>query len=205
MPLDDRTVSLVRISALAARPSFRDELSNAVRAIHEHGSASRDEVHEVFLQLYLFAGFPAALEGMRALARSWPEETIDALERAENAATNARSYRNEGELLYQRVYKDNAPKVRQEMLRLSPELAAWAVVEGYGKTLSRPGLDSITRELCIVATLTQLAWDRQLFSHVLGAKNVGASKEAILEAAALGALGDPELLISAEQLIKKVV
>ena len=205
MPLDRRTASLVRISAVAARPEFRDELYAEVHAIKDNASASRDEIHEAFLQLYLFAGFPAALEGMRALARIWPDESTDAITRAEQAAATAGSFLAEGDALYQRVYKDNAPKVREEMLRLSPELAAWAVVEGYGKTLSRPGLDSITRELCIVAILTQLGWDRQLYSHLLGAKNVGATKEAILEAATIGAHGDPGLLQIAEQLIQKVV
>jgi alkylhydroperoxidase/carboxymuconolactone decarboxylase family protein YurZ len=91
------------------------------------------------------------------------------------------------------------------MLRLSPELAAWAMIEGYGKTLSRDRLDTKSRELCIVAQLTQLGWERQLYSHILGSKNVGASHDEIAEAVAIGAYGDVDLLASAEQLVAKIV
>ena len=49
-------------------------------------------------------------------------------------------------------------------------------------------------ELEIVAVLTQLGWERQLFSHMLGARNVGASQADILEAIEIGAAGDSEKL-----------
>jgi len=205
MQLDQTTASLIRISSLASRPQLREQLSAEVRKINEVSSVSREEVYEAFLQLYLFAGFPAALEAMRALSRAWPQASENPRELAEHAAKGYELHREHGEALYKRVYAANADRVQQEMLKLSPELAAWAVVEGYGKTLSRPGLDSITRELCIVGILTQLGWERQLFSHILGARNVGATKEAILEAAQIGALGNAEMLAIAEQLIKKVV
>ena len=115
------------------------------------------------------------------------------------------SHQERGEVLYKKVYAVNADRVRSEMLRLSPELAAWAMIEGYGKTLSRDRLDTKSRELCIVAQLTQLGWERQLYSHILGAKNVGASHDEIAEAVAIGAYGDVDLLASAEQLVAKIV
>jgi protein required for attachment to host cells len=51
------------------------------------------------------------------------------------------------------------------------------VVEGYGKTLSREGLNLQHRELLIVAALAALGWTRQLYSHLRGAMNVGASQD----------------------------
>lgn len=203
MPLDNRTSALIRLSTLASRPEYREQLIAELHLVRT--TASRDEVYEAFLQLYLFAGFPAALEALRALARAWPDPIADPVARAEIAAAGYDLHREQGENLYKRVYAANAPRVRDEMLKLSPELAAWAVIEGYGKTLSRPALDSITRELCIVAILTQLRWDRQLYSHILGARNVGASPDAIFEAARIGAMGDSTKYTIAEQLIKKVV
>ena len=203
MPLDERISTLVRLSTLACRPEYREQL---IAELHEsRTTASREEVYETFLQLYLFAGFPAALEALRALARTWPEPFARPIERAEQAAAGYDSYRRQGEELYKEVYAENAPRVREEMLKLSPELAAWAVIEGYGKTLSRPALDSIARELCIVAILTQLRWDRQLYSHILGARNVGAPPDAIFQAASIGAMGDASAYTIAEQLIQKVV
>ena len=205
MPLDLRSRSLIRISSLAARPTYREQLHDELRHLKDHASANREEVYEALLQLYLFAGFPAALEALRVLSKSWPAPTANPIEVAENATKGYELHRQQGETLYKRVYADNADRVRQEMLKLSPELAAWAVIEGYGKTLSRPGLDAITRELCIVGILTQLGWERQLFSHLLGARNVGATTEELAEAAVIGSLGNSALLEAAEQLIKKVV
>lgn len=53
------------------------------------------------------------------------------------------------------------------------------VVEGYGKVLGRPGLALELRELCIVAMLAVLNVPRQLYSHLRGALNAGASRERI--------------------------
>ena len=52
---------------------------------------------------------------------------------------------------------------------LHPALDAWMIVEGYGKVLSRPGLDLPRRELCVVAACAAARQDRQLHSHLHGA------------------------------------
>ena len=51
------------------------------------------------------------------------------------------------------------------------------VAEGYGKVLGRPGLDLVDRELCIVAMLAVQDSPRQLYSHLRGALNAGATEE----------------------------
>jgi 4-carboxymuconolactone decarboxylase len=53
------------------------------------------------------------------------------------------------------------------------------IVEGYGKVLSRPGLDLPRRELCIVAACAHTGQDRQLHSHLRGALNAGAPPGAV--------------------------
>jgi len=202
--LDTHTTSLILASTLASRPEYRHELADELRKIKETSSATSDELYEVFLQTYLFAGFPAALESVRALSKVFGHRESDPTSEEEIIA-EYKTYLKKGDALYKKVYADNAERVREEMIRLSPELAAWAMIEGYGKTLSRPGLDAKTRELCIVASLVQLGWERQLYSHILGARNVGAEKDEILEAVTIGAKGDAMKLEIAEQLIKKIV
>jgi len=201
---DTRTTSLIRVSTLASRPEFKSDLSEELRKIKESSSATREELYEIFLQTYLFAGFPAALESVRALSKVFGNSESNR-KSEEEVIGEYSNYLQLGESLYKKVYAANAGLVREEMLRLSPELAAWAMIEGYGKTLSRPQLDAKTRELCIVASLVQLGWERQLYSHILGARNVGAEKSEISEAAKIGAKGDEKKLEIAEQLIKKIV
>ena len=61
------------------------------------------------------------------------------------------------------------------------------VVEGYGKVLSRPGLDLPRRELCIIAACVASGQERQLNSHLHGALNVGVVPDVVRQA--LDALG----------------
>src|SRR5688572_16867546 len=143
--LDARTEAIVTASMLASRPSYRDELRLHLASVKAHALALREELYEAFLQLYLFAGFPAALEASRALLRSYP---IDKNEVHSDIASyyTVESFARQGEELYKKVYAANHNVVKQGLIDISPELAAWALVEGYGKTLSRPGLDTKTRE-----------------------------------------------------------
>lgn len=144
---------------------------------------SREEIYESFLQLYLFAGFPAALEAMRALQTAWPAEGNVTV----REPVSYPDFLDRGNKLFERIYGKNASRVRDGMMKLSPELGRWAMTDGYSKTLSRPGLDVKTRELAIVAVLTQSGWERQLGSHIFGALNAGAGEHEVREAIAIGA------------------
>jgi 4-carboxymuconolactone decarboxylase len=70
-------------------------------------------------------------------------------------------------------------RLRENIRVLHPELDEWMIVEGYGKVLSRPGLDLGRRELCIVAACAASDQMRQLHSHLHGALNVGVSPSAV--------------------------
>jgi len=178
--MDARTRTLVELSALASRPEHLERLREAIAKAKANGEVARGEVYECFLQLYLFAGFPAALEAMRALASGWPEAEGEPAEKA--PPISYPDFLDRGNNLFTLIYGANAERVKSAMTKLSPELSRWAQTDGYSKTLSRLGLDAKTRELCIVAILTQLGWDRQLLSHALGSINAGASKQDVEEA-----------------------
>ena len=65
------------------------------------------------------------------------------------APNDAERWRREGEATCATVYGDHYKRLRQNINRLHPELDEWMIVEGYGKILSRPGLELRLRELCI--------------------------------------------------------
>lgn len=131
--------------------------------------------------LILHAGFPAALEGMATLARTWPGRA-----RATPARTPA-ACRARGVQVCARVYGRSYPKLVENVTALHPDLAGLMVEIGYGRVLSRPRLDGRTRELVAVAVLAALGWERQLVSHLLGATRFGASRTEALAAARIGA------------------
>jgi 4-carboxymuconolactone decarboxylase len=96
-------------------------------------------------------------------------------------------------------------RLRMNIRTLHPELDEWMIVEGYGKVLSRSGLDLARRELCIVAACAASRQDRQLHSHLHGALNVGVAAGVVTEALdALAELVPTEGLASARLLWRRV-
>jgi len=182
-PLETGTRHLVRIAgAIAGSPEGQ------VRAVMSDALDSVDPVavEEIILQSYLFAGFPRALNAMRAWRtvseRPAPESD------AESEAAELASWRERGEDRCHIVYGDSYEKLRDNIRELHPALDEWMIVDGYGKVLGRPGVDLRTRELCIVAACAVSGAQRQLHSHLHGALNAGSSAGEV--AAVLEAVGD---------------
>ena len=155
---------------------MRATMSDAVAEV-DHA-----KVEEIILQSYLFAGFPRALNAMRA----WRAVSGSAAEGDDDEASvdDLDAWRERGEENCAIVYGDHYERLRKNIRQLHPALDEWMIVDGYGKVLSRPGVDLRTRELCVVAACAVSGQQRQLHSHLHGALNAGAS------AATVGAVLD---------------
>ena len=177
MTLDAPTRELIGL-AIAVSAGRESEIRAAMaRAVSV--SLPPEWVEEVVLQTYLFAGFPrtlnAAREWRRASGRPAPESDEGAnYELVEK-------WREDGEQTCAVVYGDMYERLRRNIRVLHPALDAWMIVDGYGKVLSRPGLDLKRRELCIVAVCAVLEQDRQLHSHLHGAVHSGATPDEVEE------------------------
>jgi 4-carboxymuconolactone decarboxylase len=171
--LDDETRHLVRLAAVVAagdEAALRTAMDDALGVIPQMW------VEELLLQSYLFAGFPRALNAAREWRRvsglsAPPTDEADELWRA-GADWAAR-----GEETCRAVYGPAYERLRRNIRTLHPALDAWMITEGYGKVLSRPGLDLARRELCVVAACVAGGHERQLHAHLHGAINVGAPVE----------------------------
>lgn len=130
---------------------------------------STAEASEIILQTHLFAGYPRAINALFALKQA--AGSIDGLEESVSpAVVQAR-----GRDLCRRIYGSNYAPLRQNIRDLHPDLDRWMVEDGYGRVLSRPGVEVVTRELAALAALVVLDVPRQIHAHLLGARNVGAS------------------------------
>jgi 4-carboxymuconolactone decarboxylase len=170
---DDATRALVRLAAVVT--AGREDAIRATLA-QAAGSAPHEWIEELLLQTYLFAGFPRALNAMREWRRLRPEPATPSAD-----ARDADAIRADGEETCARVYGGMYERLRANVRELHPSLDAWMITEGYGKVLSRPGLDLARRELCIVSACAAAEQDRQLHSHLHGAINVGVAP-AVLDA-----------------------
>ena len=191
-PIEARLRHLVRIAgAIAGSPEgqVRSLMSEAVDEVDPVS------VEEIILQSYLFAGFPRTLNAMR-IWRGVSERRAPDTD-PEAAAEDFDLWRRRGAETCAVVYGESYEKLRRNVCELHPALDEWMIVDGYGKVLSRPGVDLRTRELCVVAACAVSGQQRQLHSHLRGALNSGSSVGEI--GAVLDALGD---LISRDDLAR---
>jgi len=190
--MNDATRVLIEVSgALAGGSAGR--LDAALRAAI--GVAEPEAVEEALLQSYLFLGYPAALRGLSAWRR------VSELPALAEPAKDSAAWEKRGEKICALVYGGQYERLRANIAALHPDMERWMVVEGYGKVLGRPGLDLITRELCIVALLASQDSGPQVYSHLRGALNAGADESDVDEAVRrlLGSLPAERARVLSEQ------
>ena len=198
--LDEATRALVRLSARITAGTEQDVrvgLAECARA-----RVSDRWVEELVLQSYLFAGFPRALNAAREWRRAG--ERAPARHGADDGYASVFDWRTRGEETCEVVYGRNYGKLRRNIRGLHSALDDWMIVEGYGKVLARAGLDLARRELCVVAACAAAGQDRQLHSHLHGALNAGATRDAVRATieALEGVVSDAHLRRAREMWIK---
>ncbi len=164
--MDDRTRALIALSsALArrARGEWREQLTGALAV------CTPVEVEEALLQSFLFVGYPTVLQAF-AVWRDLMAEPASV-----EGDTQAHTWRKRGEDVCATIYSGQYERLRENVIRLHPDIEQWMLTEGYGKVLARPGLDLMTRELCIIALLAAQDAPQQLYSHLRGALHAGAT------------------------------
>jgi 4-carboxymuconolactone decarboxylase len=199
--LDAGTRVLVQLSAAIAAG---DEATVRTWFVQAARDVPPLHVEELVLQSYLFCGFPRALNA----AREWRRVSGRPAPASDEAddVSRGEEWRERGEQTCAAVYDGMYEKLRLNVRDLHPALDSWMVVDGYGKVLSRPGLDLPRRELCIVAACAAMGQDRQLHSHLRGALNVGVDPLVLGELldAVAGLLG-PERARSARLLLARIL
>lgn len=172
--LDPETAALVALAAaiaLGCEDLIAARSREAVRA-----GVAPVWVDELLLQSVLMLGYPRALVG----AAAWRGASgIVGPASDPSSKETAAEWRTRGEATCRLIYGTNYDRLRNNVRVLHPALDAWMVTEGYGRVLSRPGLDPARRELCTIAQIATLGTDRQLHSHLRGALNAGATSDAV--------------------------
>jgi 4-carboxymuconolactone decarboxylase len=216
--LDGATAALVRQSARITAGSEEDVRAGFAEC--NAAKVSQRWQEELVLQSYLFAGFPRALNAAREwrrsqggsgpggeAARAGERRSVPSLVDAPHESyADVFDWRVRGEETCETVYGAFYEKLRGNIRALHEQLDEWMIVEGYGKVLSRPGLDLARRELCIIAACAAAGQDRQLHSHLHGALNAGVPAERVKAAlAALDGVVSRETLSRALHLFGKVL
>jgi len=180
MSLDEATRRLLVVAAAlneATEAGMVEQFHDARRA-----GTSAVWLEELVLEAALFVGYPRALVAAAAFRQVEPAigDPGDAADYDKWQDWKAR-----GEATGRRIYGANYDKLHRNLGLLHPAIEAWIVLDGYGRSISRPGLDLMRRELCAIAMLVAQNTPKQLHSHLRGALNNGASEADVDEALTL--------------------
>ena len=161
--------------------------------VHLHGAlnvgCSEDEVKEVILQMAVYAGFPAAINGMNALKEVLSECREERKEKDAAASSIERADQESRESRYETGVKwlakldpDQVGRLQESFGAFAPDLARYAIEWGYGDIYSRPGLAIELRQIATIAALAALGTaEPQLKFHINAGLNLGLTKEEIIE------------------------
>ncbi len=200
----DTSLILLLIAVAAETTGDHQTLASSVECYFDH-QFQPERLYEALLQTYLFAGFPAAIEGLTvarrcAIARRIPFGTTHAED------YDISHFLERGRVVFARVYGDKHQRLRERIHELSPELDSWMMIEGYGKVLARPvGLSFVEREYCAVAALATGGWVRQLRSHMHALAREGVTFEEMLDALdAIALVATPDRIESAHHIAESL-
>ncbi|WP_433576903.1 carboxymuconolactone decarboxylase family protein [Nocardia brasiliensis] len=174
-----RERELTTVGALAAlghaAPQLRWHINGALNV-----GCTRTEIVEVLIHASVYAGFPAALNGLTAAKEVFAARTDLPDEPApEPAPTGARFER--GTAALSEIDGEAGEQVVAALQDIAPDFARLLVEFSFGDIYARPGLDLKTREMVTVAMCTALGVAPQLGVHIHGLLNVGGSEQEVVE------------------------
>jgi 4-carboxymuconolactone decarboxylase len=174
------TRQLCTVGALAALGNARPQLEYHINGALNVGCTPA-EIVEVMILSSVYAGFPAALNGVSAAREVyqrrnvWPE-TPSSVSSPVNKERRERGLRS-----LDQVSAGAGKKVIESLRDIAPDLAEFIIDFSYGDVIARPGLALSTRELISIAMLTALGTARpQLKVHISAALHVGSSQAEIV-------------------------
>ncbi|MEU5823259.1 carboxymuconolactone decarboxylase family protein [Streptomyces sp. NPDC047803] len=180
--LTRRERQLGTVAALAAMgnaaPQLRFHIGGALNV-----GCTREEIVEVLIHVSVYAGFPAALNGLtaaREVFESRPDEP--ALVPADTSGDQGGDRLERGRQALADIDGHAGQQVIDSLQDIAPDLARYVLEFSFGDVYSRTGLDLKTRELVTVALCTALGTvGPQLRVHLHGLLNVGGTQEEAVE------------------------
>lgn len=177
-----KTRQLCTVAALAALGNAAPQLRYHIHGARNLGWSPR-EIVEVLILVTVYAGFPAALNGISAAREVFEQrgDVPDAHELPLEGVASPDRY-EQGVQTLQRVSGGSGTAVIESLKDIAPDLGRFIIEFSYGDVISRAGLDEKTKELATIAMCTALGTAQpQLAVHINAALNVGATAEEIVE------------------------
>jgi 4-carboxymuconolactone decarboxylase len=176
--LDLKQRQIVNVAALTAIGSVRPALK-----FHIHGmlnvGCTPQEVVETILHAVVYAGFPAAQDGMTIAREVFNERKLDF--KATSIRPNGDRYQL-GIQNLQQTGGDRAKTIAAQFANLAPDLSRFMIEFARGEIWNRPGLSLKSREFASLAmVIVGSNQNSSVQAHVEGALRAGATETEIKE------------------------
>ncbi|WEE75412.1 carboxymuconolactone decarboxylase family protein [Comamonas testosteroni] len=177
-----RDRQLATVAILAALGNARPQLKFHIAAAMNVG-CSPAELIELMTHLAVYAGFPAALNGVFAAKEVFEENDLR-FEPVTSPLTGDEGRYAAGLDALCRIDGHAGEAVIASLGDIAPDLGRFIIEFGFGDIYTRPALGLLEREIVTVAALSALGTAvPQLKVHIHGFLNVGGSREQVIELA----------------------
>jgi putative 4-carboxymuconolactone decarboxylase len=181
LPLQEKEIAVV--AALTALANARAQLK-----VHLHGAlntgSSISQVKEILLQMSVYAGFPAAINGINALGEVLAERSSQGITDVEGSAPTAspvdRNIRAQEQL--KAITPQESEAFREKYRAFVPALVDEGMAYAYGDIYSRDNLSKRARQIATIAALAALGtFPNELSFHIRAGLTIGLTSEEIKE------------------------
>ena len=205
---DSREVAIAKIGALSAASKI-EELSAAMEDALASKTLNQNEVGEICLQLYAYAGFPRSLNAQGALAvvvKSLEEKGVAFDKGVEPAPVPSERRYDNGREVINGIFGTNAKQGRPENNGYEATTDVFLKEHLFNDITSRKNLSVKDRELATASMLAALQnVNPQLGAHISGALHTGTKAEdlrktwlpLLAEAISFSAAGNAENILNA--------
>lgn len=179
LPRHRQLATLGILAALGNAPAqLKFHIMGAIRM-----GCSAGEVIEALIHMAVYAGFPAALNGIFTAQAAFEALQLDPPEPSPPAAPATATARYDaGWAALSHIDGEAGFRVVDSLKAIAPDLAHFVVAFAFGDIYTRPGLDLLSREIVTVAALAAMGTaTAQLKVHIHGLLNVGGTPEQLTE------------------------
>ncbi|WP_020201087.1 carboxymuconolactone decarboxylase family protein [Cupriavidus sp. WS] len=172
---------LVTVAALAAMGGLAPQLEFHLAGALNVGCQPAELV-EAMIHLAVYAGFPAALNGIAAARAVFARAGVVVAAAAARPAAAGSRY-EAGLARLREIDGEAGVRVIASLQDIAPDLGRFIIEFAFGDIYARPGLDLASRELVTVAALAAMgSATPQLKVHMHGLLNVGGTRQQLVEA-----------------------
>lgn len=184
--LDLKSKEIAVVAALTAMGNARPQLKVHIHAALNVG-CSITEVQEVILQMSVYSGFPASINGMIALKEVLKERQAEGIKDEKGKIQSkeipeGKSRYDIGAEQLRLLNKDQVEILEQTFKDISPDLAKFVIEYGFADIAARPALSLKYREIATIAALTAMGnASSQLKFHIKAGLEIGITQIEIRE------------------------